>query len=318
MKINHATYAMLSDADRAWVDAAIAGTDAATRALAAADARAAGAVPTIEHALAQLAAFDPVVALAEDHLPRFVLRAGMSAAASSASSVRSGGIAVIPVYGAVMPRAGWLGTGMDSLRSQLRAHAADSSVAAIVLDIDSPGGTVAGTPETAEAVAEAAKAKPVIAVANTLAASAAYWIGSQASQFVAAPSADVGSIGAMALHVDISKMLSDAGISVTMIRSAPFKNEATLFSPLSDEAKAHIQGRVDEAGGDFLRSVAMGRKISQTKVKEDFGQGRVYGAREALSRGMVDRIATLDQIVSELAQKPTPRRGARRSALSFE
>lgn len=273
----------------------------------------------LTRACMQLSAFDPVVALHEEYLPRFVVRAALAAAASAPSSaVRPGGIAVIPIHGALMPRASWMGTGMDNLRQQLRTHAADSQVAAIVLDIDSPGGTVAGTPETVAEVAAAAKSKPVVAVANTLSASAAYWIGSQASQFVAAPSADVGSIGAMAMHVDISKMLSDLGVAVTMIRSAPNKNEATLFSPLSEEAKTHIQSRVNDAGAEFIRAVAEGRRVSQAKVRESFGQGRVYGANEALARGMIDRIATLDQVISELAQKPIPRRGARRSALVFD
>lgn len=281
-----------------------------------------GSPPTIsvEEVIAQIAAVDPLVALSLDHLARFVAREGTQASVAT-GAVRSGGIAVLPIHGALMPRAGrsFFGSwpGMDTIRSQLRQYANDPEVAAIVLDVDSPGGTVAGTAETGAAVREAAAKKPVVAVANTLMASAAYWIGSQASELVIAPGSDVGSIGAMMMHTDLSKAFDNFGVKLTMIRSAPYKNESAPFAPLSDEAKAHLQARVDDAGAEFIKAVAEGRRVSQTKVKDDFGQGRVYGAREAVARGMGDRIATLDDVIASLAQKPSVK-GRRRSALSFE
>lgn len=229
------------------------------------------------------------------------------------------------VQGLLFPRSvrGFFGSyaGMDSMRAQIRQHVNDADVGAIVLDIDSPGGTLAGTPETAAEVAAAAAKKPVVAVANSLAGSAAYWIGSQASEFVSAPSADVGSIGVMALHQDVSGALERYGIKMTMIRSeqSPLKNEAHPFGPLSDDARAFIQTRANDAGSDFIKAVASGRRVTQTKVREDFGQGRMYGASAALSRGMIDRIATLDDVIAGLAAKMTsPRyRQRRRSALAF-
>jgi ClpP class serine protease len=128
---------------------------------------------------------------------------GASAAAPSTANK----IALISVQGGLTPRGSWFGSSLDGLRSQIRRAANDADVAAIVLDIDSPGSTVAGTMETAAEVKAATTQKPVIAIANTLTASAAYWIGSQASEFVMAPSADVGSIGAMIPHQDVSGML---------------------------------------------------------------------------------------------------------------
>lgn len=279
--------------------------------------------PELREAILQIAAVDPLVALDIAAFSEFLLRDGPDAAAGAASS-SVGKIAVIPVQGALMSRTvrGYYGTypGMDSLRGQIRQQANDADVAAIVLDIDSPGGTVAGTMETAAEVKAAAAVKPVIAIANTLAASAAYWIGSQASEFVMAPSADVGSIGAMILHQDVSGMLEQWGIKMTMIRSeqSPLKNEANPFGALTDEAGAFLQARANEAGAEFIKAVASGRRVTQTKVKEDFGQGRVYGAREALARGMVDRIATLDDVISGLAQKQASRASRRRSALLFD
>jgi ClpP class serine protease len=93
---------------------------------------------------------------------------------------------LISVQGGLMPRGSWFGSSLDGLRSQIRRAANDGDVAAIVLDIDSPGGTM----ETAAEVKAATAQKPVIAIANTLAASAAYWIGSQASEAVARGMAD--------------------------------------------------------------------------------------------------------------------------------
>jgi ClpP class serine protease len=104
-----------------------------------------------------------------------------------------------------------------------------------------------------------------------------------------------------------------------MIRSeqSPKKNEAHPFGPLSDDARAHLQSRVNDAGGAFIKAVASGRKVSQAKVKEEFGQGHMFGAREAVARGMADRVATLDQVVGSIVPA-MPARSRRRSALMFD
>jgi signal peptide peptidase SppA len=284
--------------------------------------------PELRDVMLQLAAIDPLVALDVACLSEYLLRAAgvepaPRLAASAASGGKSGSVAIIPVHGALYPRGGrslyGSFTGMDGLRSQVAAHAADPDVSAIIAHFDSPGGTVAGTPETAAAFKAAATQKPVIAMVDSLAASAAYWIASQCSEIVMAPSADVGSIGAMILHADVSDALSQMGVKMTMIRSAqsPQKNEAHPFAPLSDDARSFLQGRVDEAGTDFIKAVASGRRVTQAKVRDEFGQGRVYGAKDALSRGMVDRVATLDDVVGGLQQKRAAT-GRRRSAFLFE
>lgn len=274
--------------------------------------------PELRDVLATVSAVDPLVAIDVACLAEFLLRESRVESRVPTVATRAGSVAVVPVYGPLTPRGGWFSAGMDAIRAQLREYAANSDVSAIVVDIDSPGGTVASTMETAAEVRAAASQKPVIAIANTLAASAAYWIGSQASEFVIAPSGDVGSIGAMILHQDISGFLDQVGVKMTMIRSAqsPLKNEAHPFAPLSAEATAFLQARADEAGADFVKAVAAGRRTTQANVRETFGQGRVYGARDALARGMVDRIASLDDVVAGLQQKRMASR--RRSALAFE
>jgi signal peptide peptidase SppA len=278
----------------------------------------------LQKVMAQIAAVDPAVALElsamTECLVRAIAREEATAAAATVPTQPSK-IALISVSGPLTPRGSWYGSSLAGIAAQVARAAADPDIAGIVLDVDSPGGTVAGTAEAAAAVADAASKKPVIACVNTLAASAAYWIASQASEIVMTPSADVGSIGAMVMHVDYSKALEDSGITVTMIRSeqSPKKNEAHPFGPLSDEARANLQSRVNDAGAEFIRAVASGRRVTQAKVKEEFGQGRMFGARDAVARGMADRVATFDQVVSGMVAKMPQRQVARRrSALLFD
>lgn len=234
---------------------------------------------------------------------------------------RAGTVAVIPVTGLLVPRSlsTWFGTigGQDGLRRTISAAARNPDVSAIVLDVDSPGGIVAGTAETAETVRAAAASKPVVAVANPLAASAAYWIAAQASEVVAVPGADVGSIGIVVAHQNVSRLQERMGVETTLIRAGKYKAEANPFEPLGEEARAAIQERVDAAYAAFVDDVARGRKTTAKAVREGFGEGRVVEARRALSLGMVDRVATLDAVVAALAANRRRPRTPRRSAIAF-
>ncbi|MGY4259747.1 signal peptide peptidase SppA [Bradyrhizobium sp. USDA 4516] len=283
------------------------------------------AAPDLRQVLTQLTSIDALVALEvsalADCLARAEQRQAAAAAVAAQASSSAGKIALVSVAGGLTPRGSWFGSSLSSIAAQVTRAADDQDVAGIILDVDSPGGTVAGTVEAANAVAAAAAKKPVVAIANTLMGSAAYWLGSQGTELVMAPSADVGSIGAMIMHQDISGWLDQVGLKMTIVRSeqSPLKNEAHPFAPLSDDAKAYLQGRANEAGADFIKAVASGRRVTQTKVREEFGQGRMVGAREAVARGMADRIATLDQVISGMLQQRAPRSSSRRrSALAFD
>src|SRR6202043_3845971 len=127
------------------------------------------------------------------------------------------------------------------LASTIRQAAADPSIAAIVLDVDSPGGQGYGIEELGNAIYEARAAKPIAAVANSLAASAAYWAASQATEFYAAPGAEVGSIGVYTMHVDYSEALKKEGISVSYISAGRYKVEGNPYAPLDDAARAAVQ-----------------------------------------------------------------------------
>ncbi|WP_316158770.1 MULTISPECIES: S49 family peptidase [unclassified Bradyrhizobium] len=276
----------------------------------------------LRRVIAEISAIDPAVAIELSVLAECLVRSIAREAAAAAGSVpaQPSKIALISVSGPLTPRGSYYGSSLSDIAAQARRAGTDPDVAAIIGDFDTPGGTVAGTAEAAAAFAEAAQKKPVIAVVNTLAASAGYWIASQASEIVMTPSADVGSIGAMVMHVDYGKALEEAGINVTMIRSeqSPLKNEAHPFGPLSDDARSYLQGRVNDSGAEFIRAVAAGRKVSPATVRKDFGQGRMFGAKDAVARGMADRIGTLDQVISGLVTGGTRAVARRRSALAFD
>jgi ClpP class serine protease len=143
-------------------------------------------------------------------------------------------------------------------------------------------------------------------------ASAAYWLGSAASEVVAAPESDTGSIGVWTAHVDASKMLEEIGWKVTLISAGKYKVEGNPYEPLAAEAREFIQSQVDEYYGMFIKAVARNRGDSQTAVREGYGQGRVLTAREAVKAKLVDRIGTLDQVVGELQAKYAKRKPTRR------
>jgi len=225
-------------------------------------------------------------------------------------------VAILSLQGPLSAR-GWSGSGgMSAFRTAGAAAAANPDVSAIILDVNSPGGTVAGTPETAAAVRAWAQAKPVVAMVDTLAASAAYWIASQATTIVMTPSAEVGSIGVLAVHMDLSAMLEAEGIKTTIVRStaAPYKAEGNPFEPLSEEAMGAIQGEVDDAHALFVRDVAAGRRTSLAKVSAEFGKGRTVGAQRAVDLGMADRIGSMADVLSGMRTKHAFRK---RSALAF-
>ena len=223
-----------------------------------------------------------------------------------AQSRAAGSVAVLPIYGTIIPRGNMLtessgAVSVDKLTSQLRQAVSDPGVSAIVLDIDSPGGAVDGIPELASEILAARSAKPVLAVANTLAASAAYWLGTQAQELYASPSSEVGSIGVFTSHSDASVFWEQAGIKTSLISAGKYKTEGSPFAPLGEEARVALQERVDSYYDMFTRAVARGRGVSVDEVRGGYGEGRVVGAKQAMALGMVDGRATLDQVVGMAA-----------------
>ncbi len=160
-----------------------------------------------------------------------------------------------------------------------------------------------------------ASAKPVTAVANSLAASAAYWLGTAASEFFVTPGGEVGSIGVWMAHEDWSKAVEESGVAVTLISAGKFKVEGNPYEALTPEARDFMQSRTDDYYGAFTRDVAKGRNVSVDQVRSGMGQGRVLGATQAKAENMVDGIMTFDQVIRHV-QKGAKPAGSRKSMAS--
>ncbi len=256
----------------------------------------------------------------------------ISAASRTPVSSQGGGqvIAVIPVRGIIAHHieqvdniSGPGGTSIEGLRGQIADAVSNPSVAGVMLDIDSPGGTVDGVPELAGEIMAARSAKPIRAVANSMAASAAYFLASAASEISVTPSGEVGSIGVYAAHSDLTGLMERRGERVTLIHAGKYKIEGNPFEPLSDEGRADLQSRVQAAYDLFVASVAEGRGVNEAEVRGGFGEGRVVGAQEAVRLGMADRVESLGEALDRMRFDLSPddgagdRRPAGRSAHEF-
>lgn len=218
-----------------------------------------------------------------------------------------GGVAILPVHGSISQRESFwsrygYGCSTQGLGAAFSRAVNNTSIAAVVLDVDSPGGTVSGVPELADLIFKGSQLKPVVAISNSTADSAAYWLASQvgAGRFVGAPRANVGSIGVWMMHVDESKALEDEGIKVTMVSTPEFKTEGNPFEPLSDETKEFWLSQIKDTYELFVKHVARGRGVAASRVKADYGKGRELHSEEAAELGIIDRVATLPQVLMEL------------------
>jgi signal peptide peptidase SppA len=196
------------------------------------------------------------------------------------------------------------GVSTESLGKEFTSLVDNPEIGTIVLDIDSPGGSVAGIEELGNQIFQARDKVRIVASANSLAASAAYWLGSQAHEFTVTPSGEVGSIGVIAVHESVFKVKEKEGKDITIIKAGKFKADNSPLEPLTEEAHAAIQERVDERYDTFISAIARGRNITLESVKDHYGEGRVVGAKSALEKGMVDAVETLDETVARLKGMP--------------
>lgn len=242
------------------------------------------------------------------------------ARAARPSSAPQGGIALIRVFGSIVQRASQLGpceggTGTEDIGAALSATVADETVSQILMQFDTPGGSVFGVGELGAQILAARAQKPVIGIADSMAASAGYWLLSQCSEAFCTPGGMVGSIGVYGAHEDISKALDEAGVKVTLVSAGKYKVEGSPFAPLEDEAKAAMQESIDSYYAMFTKAVAKGRGVGIDQVRDGMGQGRVLQADEALKAGMIDGVATFDELVRKMASNRQSNRSTR-SALA--
>lgn len=223
-------------------------------------------------------------------------------------------IALVPIAGPIVKGASWFGTSNVWTRKAVQAAAADKRIDAIVLQIDSPGGMVAGTQELADAVRAAAARKPVHAHIDDLGASAAYWVASQAGTISANRTAEVGSIGVLAVVDDFSEMFADRGVKTHVISTGPYKGTGVFGAEVTDDHLKYLQGRVDTTMEHFRAAITEGRGLTGKRL-EAVSDGRVWGASEARELGLIDRIGSLDQAIDDAAASVERARAERRAEL---
>lgn len=211
-------------------------------------------------------------------------------------------VARINVVGPLMKSAGSFGgTSTVQLRRDIRQAAADPQFSGIMLAIDSPGGTVAGTMELGDEVRAARRQKPVHAFVDGMAASAAYWVASQADAVWARNAmAHVGSIGTYYSVVDSSQAAEREGVKVHLFTTGPLKGIGAPGVPVTDDQVAHLREWVDELQAHFDDAVRKGRGLSAAELAA-VRSGEVFPATRALGKRLIDGIKTEDQVVNALA-----------------
>ena len=223
------------------------------------------------------------------------------------------GVAVIPIHGTLVRRTVGLEaesglTSYAGLAAQLDAAIGNPEVSAILLDIDSPGGESGGVFDLADRIRAASQIKPVWAVANDMAFSAAYALASAASRVFVSRTGGVGSIGVIAMHVDQSEKDAQDGVHYTAVFAGDRKNDLNPHEPISSEAHAFLKAEVNRIYGLFVETVARHRGIEASAVR-DTEAGLFFG-QAAVAMGLADAIGTFDealaQLLASLSPNPTP------------
>lgn len=216
------------------------------------------------------------------------------------------GVAVIDVYGILAHRTAMQADssyiqGYDGLARQLEGALADPAVRAILLNIDSPGGEVAGAFQLADAIHAARAVKPIAAVAGDMAASAAYLIASAADSVSVTPTGMVGSIGVVTSHVDMSRAMDRMGLTVTYIYAGAHKVDGNPMQPLPAEVAAAIQADIDHYYAMFVGAVAGYRSMDAAALRAT--EARMFIGASAIAAGLADRVETPDQAIARLADR---------------
>lgn len=230
------------------------------------------------------------------------------------------GVAILPIEGVIAKKMNMFtqisgGTSTQIAAQSLQDALNDPSVHSIVLAIDSPGGTVDGTQDLANAVYAARQIKPVVTLASGCLCSAAYWIGSAAqSVFLADGTTQAGSIGVVSTHTDISGSQAAQGVKTSEITAGRYKRIASNYAPLSEEGRQTIQNQVDYTYSLFVEAVAKNRGVSTATVLRDMADGKVFVGKQAIDAGLADGIVTMPNLVSMLNKDRPAAKAASASA----
>lgn len=222
-----------------------------------------------------------------------------------------GGVAIVQVAGSLTNNNesanynSYFGvTSYGNIREALALAVGDPLVKHILLDINSGGGAVSGITDTASLIGKINKnVKPVTAYTGGVMASGAYWLGASAENIFASDVAVVGSIGVITSHMDYSASFAQDGIKATVIRAGKFKQLNSPLEPLSEAGLAEIQSSLDQVYSVFVQHVADSRAVSYSVADTQMAQGREFIGASAVTAGLIDNVATFDQVISELVSK---------------
>jgi signal peptide peptidase SppA len=220
------------------------------------------------------------------------------------------GIAVLPILDTLVRRGSWVDamsglTSYESIRRNLRSAVADPGVRGILLDVDSPGGEAGGVLDLSDEIRAARGRKPIWAIANECACSAAYAIASAADSLWVPRTGQVGSIGVMALFRDQSGQDQAEGLSYTAVYAGARKNDFNPHEPLTDAARLVLQGEVDRHYSLFVDTVARNRRLGAEAVRAT--EAGILNSEQALTAKLADRIGTFDDALAAMAARVRPR-----------
>lgn len=217
------------------------------------------------------------------------------------------GVLTIPVAGLLLngfpfQLGGWA-TGYEYIEAALARGLKDDEVDTILLDVNSPGGYVSGCFDCADAIFAARGTKPILAFANDHAYSAAYALASSADEITVTRTGGVGSIGVIAMHSDVSEAVAKEGVKITFIYAGKHKKDGNNYEPLSADAKARFQARVDSHYEIFVASVARNRGMEEAAVRAT--EAATFLPHESVKANLADRVGNLGDILSALAETIT-------------
>lgn len=241
-----------------------------------------------------------------------IVAAGKRGSQAGSERTKPRGVAVIPVKGVIARFSNQVngtstppGTSVTAMRKQLSNALADESVHSIMLDIDSPGGSVHGVAELAREIRAARGTKPIVAAVDGMMASAAYWLGSQADRVVATETSMAGSIGVLAQVVDDHRLYESAGVDVDVVRAGKHKAAGAPGVKMTPEDRATLQATVDDYYDMFIQAVADGRQIESEQAKA-LGDGRMHVAERAVDLGLIDAVGSWEDAAEAAREIGTP------------
>ncbi|RWC47963.1 MAG: S49 family peptidase [Mesorhizobium sp.] len=243
------------------------------------------------------------------------LRAGEPLAPGSFAT-RIGTTAVIPIFGPLMARMNRDYWSYEEIIRDLRLAVADPNTTSILLDVDSPGGTVSGIDTAAAEIARAATSKPMVAHIGGMGCSAAYWLPAAAGEVVASRTSLIGSVGALIRYADLEGILTKLGANIVEVIASQSPNKR--LDPNSEEGRQELQAIADHGAEMFISALAEARGADRETIMATYGQGLVFTAPDAQARGMIEKIASFEETLADLAARPALSRTAAAAAASAE